>query len=88
MEYRKYKDSQLLEWEKIYTSYNEVKDRKDLPDWFKEYLHHIEEKYKSLNRIFTLKGMSETNEDYYYYGIDENGKEFFDTCVNNIVKVE
>lgn len=88
MEYIEYKDHQFLEWEKIYTSYDEVKDREDLPEWFKQCLHHVGEKYKnSGNEVFTLKGMSETNEDYYYYGTKENGEEYFDTCVDKVKRV-
>ena len=89
MKYIEYNKDNYIQWEKIYFSYNEVKDREDLPDWFKEYLNHVGEKYitNTLKKIFELKGMSETNEDYYYYGIDDKGNELFETCVEKITRL-
>ena len=45
MEFKKYDG--YIKWEKIYFSYNEVKDREDLPDWYKEFAAHIGNKYKN-----------------------------------------
>lgn len=44
MECKEY--DEYIKCEKIYSSYNEIKDRGDLPDWFKNYMSHIGEKYK------------------------------------------
>lgn len=88
MKEKNYGGAYYLEWEKIYESPDEVKDRKDLPTWFKNYLNHIGEKYSTSNGIiFTLKGMTETNEDFYYYGIDDNGKKIYNTCSDSIKKI-
>lgn len=76
-EYDKY-----IKWEKIYSSYNKIRDRGDLPDWFKNYMLHIGEKYKDCRgKEVTLIGMSETNEDYYYVVEDSNGEKLFESCV-------
>lgn len=84
MEYKEYGDG-YIKWEKIYYSYDEIKDRNDLPDWYKEFASHIGDKYKDCRgRTVTLIGMSETNEDYYYVLKDSEGKRSFDTCVSNI----
>ena len=73
---------EYIKWEKIYSSYNEIKDRGDLPDWFKNYMSHIGEKYKDCReKEVTLIGMSETNEDYYYVVEDSNGEKLFESCV-------
>lgn len=78
----------FIEWEKIYTSYSEVEDRKDLPSWFKEYFNHIGDKFKTSNgSVFVLKGMAETDEDLYYYGLDDNGKVIYHTCVDKIERI-
>lgn len=75
----------FIEWEKIYHSYDEVKDRTNLPDWFKDFTKNIGDKYKDCRgREVTLIGMSETNEDYYFVTIDSDGKRSFESCVGNL----
>lgn len=87
MEYREF-DKGLIKWERIYQSYKEVEDR-NLPDWFKEYLLHVGEKYKNVvDKVFTLIGMSETNEDYYYVMQDLEGKRYFESCVGKITPIK
>lgn len=74
----------LITKEDIYYSYNDAKD-KLLPEWFKDYLKHIGEKYTNVvNKEYTLIGMSETNEDYYYVGQDNKGNRVFESCVGKI----
>ncbi len=73
---------EYIKWEKIYSSYNEIRDKGDLPDWFKNYMSHIGEKYKDYRgKEVTLIGMSETDEDYYYVLEDSNGEKLFESCV-------
>lgn len=87
MKYREFNDG-IIKWERIYESYDEVKD-KNLPQWFKEYLLHIGEKYKTiLGDIFTLIGMSETNEDYYFITSDLKGNKSFISCVGKIIPIK
>lgn len=83
MECKEY--DEYIKWEKIYSSYNEIRDREDLPDWFKNYISHIGEKYKDCRgKEVTLIGMSETNEDYYYVIEDSNGEKLFESCVGSL----
>ena len=78
MEFKKYDKNGYIKWEKIYSSYNEVKDREDLPEWFKNFAAHISDKYKDCRgKEITLIGMSEKNEDYYFVTRDSDGKESY-----------
>ena len=78
-----------IEWEKIYSSYNEIKDREDLPDWYKEYTTHVGDKYRDFTgKEVTLVGMSETNEDYYFIIRDSDGKESYESCVGDLVPIK
>ena len=78
-----------IKWEKSYSSYNEVKDREDLPEWFKDFTAHIGDKYKDFRgKEVTLIGMSETNEDYYFVIRDSDGKESYESCVGNLYPLE
>lgn len=81
------KDSLNITWEKIYTSYDEVKSRKDLPLWFKESLKNIGKKYRTIANTGTLIGMSETNEDYYYVFKRDNNTRYFESCVGKITEI-
>lgn len=81
------KDSLNITWERIYTSYDEVKNRKDLPLWFKESLKNIGKKYRIIANTGTLIGMSETNEDYYYVFKRDNGTRYFESCVGKITEI-
>jgi hypothetical protein len=50
---------------KIYSSYNEVKDREDLPEWFKNFAAHIGDKYKDCRgKEITLIRMKYTYKEY------------------------
>lgn len=69
----------------LYHSYNEVKNRKDLPNWFKNYCSHIGNKYKDFEgREVTLIGMSETEDDYYFLTKDAEGREYYNSCVGRL----
>lgn len=88
MKYKEYDKNEYIKWEKIYSSYNEIKNREDLPDWFKNYMSHIGEKYKDYRgKEVTLIGMSETNEDYYYVVEDSNDKKLFESCVGPLKRI-
>lgn len=89
MEFKEYDKNWYIKWEKIYSSYNEVKDREDLPEWFKDFTAHIGDKYKDCRgKEITLIGMSETNEDYYFVTRDSDGKESYESCVGNLDPLE
>ena len=63
---------------------NEIKDGfgNDFPEWFREAGLHFGEKCKMVDKeVYTLVGMSETFEDYYYIVKDENGRTFKHSCV-------
>ena len=72
-----------IDYETIYYS---NKYTKHLPRWLQEIAKNIGEKCKLAtdDKIYTLIGISETNEDYYYYVEDNNGKRHFDSCVGKI----
>jgi hypothetical protein len=76
MEFKEYDG--YIKWEKIYSSYNEVKDREDLPDWYKDFT----------KKEVALVGMSETNEDYYFVVKDSNDKESYESCVGDLVPIK
>lgn len=66
---------------------NEIKNGfgKDFPTWFREAGLHFGEKCKMPDdKVYTLVGMSETFEDYYYIVVDEDGKKSYHTCVGKI----
>ena len=76
-----------IDYETIY--YND-KYVKHLPEWLQEIAKHIGEKCKLVmdNKIYTLIGISETNEDYYYYVKDNNGNKHLSSCVGKIEFIE
>ena len=76
-----------IDFETIY--YNN-KYTQNLPEWLQEIANHIGEKCKLVGdeEIYTLIGISETNEDYYYYVEDDNGNRHFDSCVGKIEFIE
>lgn len=67
---------------------NEIKSGfgNDFPKWFREAGKHFGQKCKVScdDKIYTLIGMSETFEDYYYIVVDENGKKHYHTGVGKI----
>lgn len=66
---------------------NEIKDGFGgyFPEWFREAGLHFGEKCRMADeKVYTLVGMSETFEDYYYIVKDENGKTIKHSCVGGI----
>lgn len=66
---------------------NKIKDGngKDFPKWFREMGKHFGRKCISMdNERYTLVGMSETFEDYYYILQREDGSKCYHTCVGKI----
>lgn len=66
---------------------NEIKNGfgDDFPKWFQEAGNNFGKKCIAPdNEIYTLIGMSETFEDYYYILQDDEGKKHFHTCVGGI----
>lgn len=67
---------------------NEIKSGfgNDFPEWFREAGKHFGQKCKVPcdDKIYTLIGMSETFEDYYYIVVDENGKKHYHTGVGKV----
>lgn len=59
-----------------YSSYNEVKHNDKLPDWFKNFLNRVGEKFSDK----TLIGMSKEGKDYYFIFRDAEGKEIYENC--------
>lgn len=85
MEFKEYNKNGYIKWEKIYSSYNEIKDREDLPDWYKEFATHIGNSFKDWRgKEVTLIGLSETNEDYYFVTKDSDGKKSYESCTINL----
>lgn len=66
---------------------NEIKNGfgDDFPEWFREAGLHFGEKCRSMDgEIYTLIGMSETFEDFYYLLEDSNGNKHAHSCVGKI----
>lgn len=66
---------------------NQIKDGcgKDFPEWFREMGKHFGKKCVSIdNEQYTLVGMSETFEDYYYILQREDGSKCHHTCVGKL----
>lgn len=66
---------------------NEIKSGfgNDFPKWFREMGLHFGEKCRMADgKEYTLIGMSETFEDYYYIVEDEKGNKSYHTGVGNI----
>lgn len=76
-----------IDYETIY--YND-KYVKHLPQRLQEIAKHIGEKCKLImdDEIYTLIGISETNEDYYYCIKDSNGNKHLSSCVGKIEFIE
>lgn len=72
-----------IDFETIY--YNN-KYTKHLPEWLQEIANHIGERCKLVGHkeVYTLIGISETNEDYYYCIKDSNGNKHLSSCVSKI----
>ena len=79
-----------IEYENIYSSYEEVKNNSILPEWFKKHLKtDIGKRYTdNLGHNGFLVGISETNEDYYYVLQKDNGKRLFLTCCSKLTELE
>lgn len=66
---------------------NEIKlgDGSDFPEWFREMGNHFGKKCISMDgEIYTLVGMSETFEDYYYILQKEDGTKSHHSCVGRV----
>lgn len=79
-EERKFYDGQSLAANKI-----KAGDGSDFPEWFREMGNHFGEKCKVVDgKTYTLVGMSETFEDYYYILQKEDGTKSYHSCVGKI----
>ena len=78
-----------IEYENIYSSYDEVKNNSKLPEWLKETLKSdIGKRYTCVPGYDAiLVGMSETNEDYYYVLQKDDGKRVFITCCSKLTEL-
>lgn len=66
---------------------NEIKsgDGNDFPEWFQEMGNHFGRKCVSIDgETYTLVGMSETFDDYYYILQREDGSKKYHSCVGKI----
>ena len=66
---------------------NEIKSGSgdDFPEWFREAGRHFGEKCRMPDdKVYTLIGMSETFEDYYYILQKEDGSRSYHSCVGSI----
>lgn len=66
---------------------NEIKsgDGSDFPEWFREMGNHFGKKCISMDgETYTLVGMSETFEDYYYILQKEDGTKSHHSCVGRV----
>lgn len=66
---------------------NEIKsgDGSDFPEWFREMGKHFGKKCVSMDgETYTLVGMSETFEDYYYILQKEDGTKSHHSCVGRV----
>lgn len=78
----------MKQYEIIYSSYKDLKNHNELPDWFIEFGKNIGKRYKTYgNAEGTLIGMCETDEDLYYVLQLDNGKKLFETCVSKIIEI-
>lgn len=79
-EEREFYDGASLARNEIKTGFGD-----DFPEWFKEMGNHFGQKCVSMDReTYTLVGMSETFEDYYYILQREDGSKCYHSCVGKI----
>lgn len=54
------------------------------PKWVYDVAGHIGEKAKLFGETYILKGIQETNEDFYYILSDEDGELIYESCCSII----